>query len=88
MSRLVEIIEDENGRLSSTRVAYLFVTLVLCWIAVNMELNGRTNDVIIGILAAMGAGTYGVSKWNDTSTQRTKIQMNVQGDVNAEQTTK
>lgn len=76
MGRLVQIIEDENGRLSSTRMAYLFVTLVLCWIAINMELNNRTNDVIIGILAAMGAGTYGVSKWNDTSTQRTKIQVN------------
>jgi uncharacterized membrane protein len=82
MGRLIEIIEDENGRLSSTRVVYLFVTLVLCWIAVNMEIHGRTNDVIIGILAAMGAGTYGISKWNDTSTQRTRIRAEAQGDAN------
>lgn len=73
MKKLLEIIEDENGRLSSSRVAYLFVTLVLCWIAVNMEFHNRTNEIIIGTLAAMGAGTYGISKWNDTSTQRTKI---------------
>jgi hypothetical protein len=78
-NRLHELIEERDGRLSSSRLAYLLVTLTLCAIAVSMEVHGRTDATILGIVAAMGAGVYGFNKQSEASVQKTEIVNKVGG---------
>lgn len=67
-----EIIEDSKGFLSSSKTAYLLVVATLCYIAISMEYHGRTDATVLGIVAMMGAGVYGMNKASETVTEKKK----------------
>lgn len=72
-----EIIQDQKGSLSSAKLAYLLVTAVLCFIAISMEIHGRTDATVLGIVAMMGAGVYGMNKAGETVTGNAEIKAGI-----------
>jgi len=72
MSKILELVQDNKGRLSSSKTGYLLAILVLLGIAVHMEINDETNSEIIGIIAAMVAGTHLGNRYAESSVERTE----------------
>ena len=57
-----EFFINDRGTLSMGRLCYFIVTTILCIVVLHMELRHATDPMIIGILASMGAGSYGIGK--------------------------
>lgn len=71
--RLVELIQDNKGRLSSSKVGYLAATVVLLGIAVHMEFLGKTDADVLGIIAAMAAGTHFGNRFSESTVERAEV---------------
>jgi len=73
MRRWTEIIEDDKGRLSSTRLSMLVGVGVLSAVVLMMTLAGKTDAGVIGIYAALCAGVYGIGKISSDNVEKASM---------------
>ena len=68
--RIIELLEDEHGVLSSSRFLQIVVCVTLCACLLIASLATMPNESIVigiaGIAAALSGGTYTMSKWRET----------------------
>lgn len=71
--RWIEVLEDDTGRLSSTRLTVILGAIVLSAVVIIDAWNDNTNETVIGIFAAFCAGVYGLMKGFDSSVTKAEI---------------
>lgn len=65
--RFMELLEDDKGRLSTTNVGMMTAVMVLSWVVVHMELNGRTTESIVLAYIGLCLGGLGIKKKFDNT---------------------
>lgn len=71
--RIVELIEDANGKLSTPAVVILTGVAVLSFQVVIDAINGNTDSTVVGIYAGLVTTIYGIKKGFDTSVTKATI---------------
>ncbi len=79
--KILELLEDSNGRLSTNRTCQLIAVITLA-ASLIMAMRMALPDAIIvnglaGILAANAGGTYGLAKWRDTQLPKGNVNANL-----------